>query len=66
MENGCALAMIKAGFLFMILMNIVPAGEHELKIIVKDLAGNQTEKNYRFTTQIGFSLSLTVKDKFYE
>ena len=25
------------------------AGEHELKIIVKDLAGNQTEKNYRFT-----------------
>jgi murein DD-endopeptidase MepM/ murein hydrolase activator NlpD len=26
-----------------------PAGEHELKIIAEDLAGNTIEKNYRFT-----------------
>ncbi len=26
-----------------------PPGEHILKIVVKDLAGNTTEKNYRFT-----------------
>jgi murein DD-endopeptidase MepM/ murein hydrolase activator NlpD len=26
-----------------------PPGEHELKIVVKDLVGNQTEKSFRFT-----------------
>lgn len=26
-----------------------PPGEHELKIVVKDLVGNKTEKTYRFT-----------------
>jgi hypothetical protein len=26
-----------------------PAGEHELKIIAEDLAGNIIEKKYRFT-----------------